>query len=194
MRILSIAWIAAAALAFSATRAEATVVNFDDILTNSLLVPDGYGGIDWGGDWRAYNAPQSPYNPSSGATRIYSTLAPDTRTDFSFSTPAIFQGAWFAGDTGVNPVRFEMYLAGALVGSSSMLDLSEIPTFLSSDYAGPVDNVVVVGPSGNFAMDDVTYEANVASVPEPSSFAFATLTLTGYGARCLRRRRSQLPG
>ncbi len=157
------------------------VVNFDDLI-GSALVPDGYGGIDWGGQWEYYDSDQPPYNPSSPPDRVYDWV---TEGQFSFLAPTVFDGAWFAGYSFAT-VQFNLYLSGVLMASSGVLSPSDVPTFLGSGYAGLVDKVGVLSPSPDFfVMDDVTYQS---SIPEP-----ATLSLVGGAVGLLafvvRRRR-----
>lgn len=159
------------------------VVNFDD-LTGSGVVPDGYAGMNWGGQWNYYGYDQPPYNASSPPNRVYD-FVPEGQ--FSFLSPVVFDGAWFAGYDYAT-VQFNLYLSGVLVASSAVLAPSGTPTFLGSGYAGLVDKVGVVSPDPDyFVMDDVTYESG-SSTPEP-----ATLSLVGGAmgllAFVVRRRR-----
>ena len=178
----------AAALACTALTAGAatTVVDFDD-LTGSGQVADGYGGITWGGNWSFYDNAQSPYNPASGAERVYNYAD----RNFSFDAPVVFGGAAFAGygtAYGLSLVSFDLYYQGQLVATSGQLDDSGTPTFLSSGYNGLVDSVHVNGSGGYFVMDDVTY-STAAAVPEPQNVALmlAGLALVGGMARRARK-------
>jgi hypothetical protein len=169
------------------SRGELVIVNFDD-LHGQAGVPDGYGGINWGGNWTYYDFDQPPYNPHSGLTRIYNSQPGNfdyiTDDPFAFANgPVQFNGAWFAGN-GVS-VRFDLYDNGVLVHQSADLTTSATPTFLDSGYSGLVDRVVVhdYGFDG-YVMDDVTY--TTTPVPEPSTLTLVglgTLGLLGYGWR-----------
>ena len=163
--------------------AATVVVNFDD-LSGDGVVPDGYGGINWGGQWNYLGETQFPYTPRSSPNRVYDYLG---EGQFSLLTPAVFDGAWFAGQSNAT-VQFNLYRSGVLVGSSSVLAPTDVPTFLGSGYAGLVDKVGVVSPApDHFVMDDVTYGSGT-STPEP-----ATLSLVGGAVGLLafvvRRRR-----
>jgi hypothetical protein len=152
--------------------AQATVVNFDD-LSGEGLVPDGYGGINWGGAWTHYDQEQDPYFPQSPAQRVYPTNNEPTAL-FSFVNPdRVFQGAWFSGF--MESVSFRLFNDGMLVHTSSSLVPTAAPGFLASGYGGPVDEVEVVSAANFWVMDDVTYDATV--VPEPAS-----VCLIGAGA------------
>ena len=123
-----------------AATAHATVVNFDDLVGDGA-VPAGYGGVsDWG-SWLFYDDIQPPYNPASGAQRIYDV--PGAPTLISFGGDRIFNGAYFAGfgvddNTGAGNVHFELYNDSVLVWTSASLDPSDAPTFLASGYGGLV--------------------------------------------------------
>lgn len=156
---------------------QATVVNFDD-LSGQAAMADGYGGITWSvGSWVHYDWYQWPYTAKSPVQRVYSY----TDGEFEFGSDVTFDGAWFAGMT-TTTVSFDLYDDGNLVASSSSMGLSDVPTWLSSGYAGPVDKVQVVSNAyGYFVMDDVTFNA----VPEPASL----VALAGGALVALRRRR-----
>jgi hypothetical protein len=131
------------------------VINFDD-LTGSLPLPANYAGLNWDPNWWYWTG-SDPYNPSSPPMVIYAWTS-NPWIDFSpLGTPVIFEGAYFAGDTGYD-VYFEGYRNNTLVGTSGTLGLSSTPTFLDAGFDEPVDYVVVV-PSNyyHFVMDDVTY-------------------------------------
>ena len=143
-----------------------TVVTFDDLPDGT--VPDGYGGINWGGVWTAYSEPQYPYTPESSPSRVYTPQTGAGEYTFSFVTPGqVFDGAYFAGNSSAT-VYFDLYYNSSLVWTSASLDPSDTPTYLASGYSGPVDTVGVYSASNDFyVMDNVTY--GTASVPEPSS-------------------------
>ncbi|ANH69915.1 PEP-CTERM sorting domain-containing protein [Mitsuaria sp. 7] len=173
-------------LAVAAPFASATVVTFDD-LGDDGLVPANYAGLDWSASsWFQYGGEQAPYTPHSGDRRA--TLGFDGSSATSaigFLTPSTFQGAWFAGFDGVN-VGIDLYFAGSLVASTSLLTLSDSPAFLGSGYAGLVDRLVFrSNDPAFFVMDDLTF----AAVPEPASGALALGGLA-VAALVIRRRKA----
>jgi hypothetical protein len=102
-------------------------------------------------------------------------------------TPAVFDGAWFSGQSNAT-VQFNLYLSGLLVGSSSILTANDVPTFLGSGYAGLVDKIGVVSPAPDFfVMDDVTYGSGT-STPEPATLSLVCGAV-GLLAFVVRRRR-----
>ncbi len=77
--------------------AATTDCNFDTI-DRVGTVPDGYCNITWGGVWGYYEGAQPPYNPYSGAFRaLYEPVTGAGEYTFTLNTPAVFDGAYFAG-------------------------------------------------------------------------------------------------
>jgi hypothetical protein len=155
-----------------AANLSATIINFDD-LPGDGVVPDGYAGVTWYGEWNYYGEAQDPYNPHSPPNRVYDFL---NDAHFTFGSGVTFDGAWFAGPPDTT-VQFQGYLGGVLQFTSAMINMSSTPTFLSSGYAGLVDDIhVLTNAPDFFIMDDVTYNGG-GGVPEPG-----TLVLLGSGA------------
>lgn len=172
-------------VAVSATNGAAqTVVGFDDLNASGAL-PTGYGGINWGPGWTYYSQDQDPYNPNSGAVRIYNY---DTPAYFTFSAATQFNGAYFAGPTITNAF-FSLFLNNALVHTSQSIVLTSTPTFLNSGYTGLVDRVQVNSRPGFFVMDDVSY-GSATVTPEPISMTLLGTGLAGIAAARRRRRQN----
>ena len=176
------------------TPARADILNFDDlsVTQNPLGV---YNGVNFGGQW-SYGQSYDSYNAHSANGIIYNydygTGTPPQDAAFTFSTPVVFDGAWFAGPNPVTiekidyiiTINFELYLGGVLQASSNGLTPSATPTFLDSGYSGLVNEVRVhdTGAAGvydYYAMDDVTF--NSTAVPEPSSVLLFSVIAIGLG-------------
>jgi hypothetical protein len=176
------------AIASLSSLASATVLTFDDLSHDTsevLNVPVNYGGLDWSAaGWSVFGLEQAPYTPASGDWRAVTQWgADDAASTIRFNAPSIFEGAWFSGLDGAT-VTFQMYLGNTLVATSSTLNPSAAPAFLSSGYAGQIDRLVISSPEhASFAMDDFTFSA---AVPEPQTYA---LLLAGIGALGLLARR-----
>jgi len=180
------------ALSVGAPAAQAaTVLNFDDIGAGGA-VPANYGGLDWSaGGWSYYAGDNAPYTPHSGDFRAAmnwyddgDAAAGQASSAVRFNTPSVFDGAWFSGLQGAT-VSVDLYLDGNKVWSSSTLNPSATPSFLSSGYAGLVDQVVFRGPALYAAtMDDFTF---TAAVPEPAQYALLAAGL-GLMSLVVRRR------
>lgn len=171
--------IIAAAMSFSCI-ASATVIDFED-LAGQGAITSNYAGLTWGASWDHYDWSQAPYNANSGTQRAYNNSGANTDW-FKFASDVVFNGAYFAGNYNA---QFELYNNNALVFSSAVLNLSSTPTFLSSGYAGLIDEVRLNVSNGQFVIDDITYNAVQSHVAEPTPLV---LLFLGLGALAIRRR------
>jgi hypothetical protein len=172
----------------SAASSPATVITFDDLI-GQALVPDGYGGITWGGDWIYYTEPQGPFNPHSSPARIYTS---DASASFTFDSSVIYDGAWASGVLVPSvSVTFQLFLEGSLVATSAALVVTDIPAFLPSGYDGYIDQVIVQSNSpGQYVLDDITF-----TVPEPSTIVCLLGGIAALGlSRSRGRRRNRCAG
>ena len=169
------------------------------VLVTNFFV-SSYHGFNFGNNdidtnpWFYSDEVSSFYVPKSAPTyvatdyRLYQTQPIYTGTQpISNATAFVFDGAWF---TGGEPVGYELYNGSTLVKTTGPSPtLTNMPLFVSSDYAGLVTSVVVFGRQGYYAMDDFTY--NTAAIPEPQTNALMLAGLAVVGASMLRRRRSR---
>ncbi len=142
--------------------------------------------------------PGGPFNGVNDSTwvGVDTTATPEGASDNV--APAItsavdfnFDGASFAG---FDPVRFKLYLDGALVSTSIGCSLTNVSTFCASGYSGLVDTVVIenltpagVPPGAYFSMDNFTYNT-VSAVPVPGALMLLASGLPVL-ARYSRRRK-----
>jgi hypothetical protein len=181
-------------------KAGPTVVTFDSIQDRlssaSQIIPDGYGGIIWGGKWATV-----PFDNHLGFFPFDSNgpgIAPTSGypSSFQFVTPQVYDGAYFDQDTRSAPgnvVTVQLFDNSVLVATSSVtFGLVQPPTFIGSGYSGLVDTVVVTytvqqGPFRALEMDLITY----GPVPEPSSLVLTGIAaFSGLGYWGWRRRRA----
>jgi hypothetical protein len=185
--------VAAAVWGGAPSYAAQVIVNFDDLIGEGV-VPNGYGGLNWNGEWVHRSAPNPPFNPKSPFQRVFNIDRANPST-FTSLPDIVFDGAWYSGFGSIatandNPIHFELYLNSVLQFTSASLVPSATPAFLASGYSSLVDEVRVISGTGDFyAMDDVTYRTFVA--PEPASLALLGIAL---GVFALRHRRKQICG
>lgn len=184
-------------LTFSAVDAAIVVVDFDDLspTPGSGTLADGYGGIQWHGQWD-YSDLAPGYDLGSPPVYVFDNSLTGNG-EFSFSAPVEFFGASFSGIspvvTNFDPLelttvllQFELYLQGALVHVAPSFTPDLTAAFYAAGYSGPVDEVRIrSNVATSYAMDNVTY----GPVPEPVSLAtWSALGLGAFVARGLRRR------
>ena len=162
--------------------AHANVLTFDELTGQAPMLNSYQGIVSWEpGSWSYYNWVQSPYNPHSGATRLYSA---DGTPSWDFLTSVVYNGSWFSGISNANvSLQMDLYLQGVLVYSTGTFgSLSNVPTFLATNYSGLVDRVVINTTSPrSWVMDDLTYtpSGTTSIVPEPSILFLLVTGLVG---------------
>lgn len=184
--------------AAAAASAHAVVLNFDELSSAPAaydVMPLPYHGFTFTG-W--FFGPDTLYTPASAPNDLFTDYADpsdptayvvtDANNTIASATPFHFDGAAFSGYSGVT---FQLYLGGTLVHTSSTLPDAPgadpyLPTFLSSGYTGLVDQVVVSGVQGYYAMDNFTFHAS--AVPEIPSNILMSVGLLVAARRFLSKR------
>lgn len=174
--------------------ATSIVVGFEDLVGTGILA-NGYGGINWDGNFSYYDQTMPPFQARSGTVAAFPNYAKLPRVSvgelgFGFLAPVMFESIWFAGSDA--PLTLSFYLNGTLLGSRSALAPDSGP-MRAEGWDAPVDRVTIAGRSGFWVMDDITYNNNVipSAVPEPATWA---MMLFGFGIvggalRSARRRK-----
>jgi hypothetical protein len=196
-------FIAAVAIAASASGTHAAVLTFDDLAGTNFFTAS-YNGFRFGdlsiatNPWFWTNTPTVNYQPLSGTGFLATDFQLYTGASFEATqpiynpTPFFFQGAWFSANA--DALFYRLYtgvqttpgsLSGLTLVYTSALSplLTVAPSFVSSGYAGAVTAVVIVGRQGYYAMDNFTY----APVPEPSTYGLMALGLLGVAAAARRK-------
>ena len=148
--------------------ARATVVGFDD-LTGYAPVPAGYAGLTWDPYWFCADQAAWPGLAHSPSRFIFNRQTADNLRSFDFPAPVFFNGAWVAAYNmpySTASMRFVCYGGVAhnvWLGSSSWLPLGATPAYLATDIDGVTRVFAEYSNSGQFLLDDLTY--NAAPVP-----------------------------
>lgn len=193
------------ALALMIGSVHAEVINFDDLSTNHAVSGTNYAGLTWGGSsvdsfpgetgyWVTRGVDYPSYAiPHSGSNYLVNAWGPNNLW-FAFSSPATFDGAWFAYATGAgsgaaDKVRFKDDNTGTY---SDWLTLNATPQFLSANFTNST-KIYVEREGGStgvwekarwYTMDDVKYTPSAVPIP-PSVWLLGSGLLGLVG---LRRR------
>ncbi|MBB3166964.1 PEP-CTERM sorting domain-containing protein [Simiduia aestuariiviva] len=159
----------------------ASVIDFDD--RGNGYLPSDYAGLDWGTmkfgvvtDTPFQSTHGNSYGSPSGESALYNSNGVDQSVEFGSTVD--FQGAFFSawangddyGSYGATSITINGFLAGSLVGSKTMsLSATKYDWFDVNLFGVDKLEFVTSGFEKWWVMDDFTYDAATASVPEPNS-------------------------
>lgn len=128
------------------------------------------------------------YPPHSGAVAIGNLLT-GTPLELVFDAPSTGLSAWFTygGALTVSSFAFD----GTLLGSVTSLLASNLGSSEFIDFAPGAASRVLIQSSGDYIVDDLTFERSAGNVPEPASFSLVGLALLAAGS--VSRRRNSAP-
>jgi len=190
--------LALAAVACMGTTAQASVLTFEDLPSGgaAFFVAD-YNGFRFGTNnsqttaWfytdevTPFYTPQSPTHFIATDFTLYTGAPFEAAQSITSAVDFVFNGAYFSGE---GQIRYQLYNNGALVYTSGdSVALTDSPAvFFASGYAGLVDEIVILGKQGFYALDNFTYN-EPTQVPEPG--ALSLVMLAGLlGAVATRRK------
>ena len=193
--------ISSAALAVAAVGTQAAVLTFEDVpnATGAHFFVADYYGFKFGDNLLATNhwfytdqvtafyTPQSPTHFIATDFGLFTGAPFEVAQSITSAVDFVFDGAWFSGE---GQIFFKLYNNGVLVHTSVVSGIlsNSPPLAVNSGYTGLVDEVVVLGKQGFYAMDDFTYNTGQSlTVPEPASLALVLLAGV-LGAGATRRR------
>lgn len=140
----------------------------------------------WSDEVTPFYTPSSPTHYVATDFQLYSGGAFEATQGITSAADFVFNGAFFSGE---GQIRYQLFNNGGLVytstDSAALADAT--PLFVSSGYAGAVDEVVILGKQGFYIMDDFTYNTQTVPVPEPG--AVSLVLLAGFMGLVATRRK-----
>jgi len=174
------------ALCFSVSRAEAIVLDFEDLDPGSRAIgpiPVNYGGLTWNSNswWitKDYH-PGTGYDyGTNGRVSLWTYSANDL--SFSSSSPFTFNGAYFTNAWYDNETfTIQGLRNGSLIYDQDIIIHNNTATWIDLNFVN-IDTVWILPSSNQVVIDNLTYNGgnqnpDPNAVPEP-----ATVTLLGVG-------------
>jgi len=216
MKYLATTLMAAIAAVLLASSAHATVLTFDDVsVQNGAWLPTGYGGLSWSNLAIATRFSYRDVNTTgmgtdvgyytgvvSGADTVFNSAGLLARissdTDFDFEG-AFFTSAW----SDKNMLTAKGYSNGKLLYTKTLAINTKAPTWFAANFSD-IDELTLTTSRWQFAMDNLTFDFQPLSTPQPAVMAEmhpapvpepASLLLVGAGLLCVglaRKRRERL--
>ena len=199
-----------AVLMATGNQAQATLLTFDDLLTepaggaNVVLYGTFAGDYDYHGfNLFANNGPMAtfymgeysnwPYGAYSGTFALGTTKGGPGMIKDAGGADFTFDGLQAKGWEGTTPV------SGYLYGYNDGSEVWDVAITLTDSFqhidaqAGAIDELRIVIPNGkNFCLDDILLNAPSTAIPEPTALtSWCTLGVVGLIVAARRRRRKQ---
>jgi len=178
--------------------AQAAVLTFDDLPAGETFFLSDYQGFRFGTNlmattaWfhtdqvSAFYTPATPTKYISTDFQLYTGALFEATQGITSAVDFVFDGAFFSG---FDRVRYQLFNNGVLVHTSAdSALLNNTPTFHASGFSGFVDEVVVLGSQGFYALDNFTFNSGL-NVPEPATYSLVVAALLAAGVS--RRRRAR---
>jgi hypothetical protein len=192
-----------------------TIVSFDDF-QGTGHVPNGYGGIIWGGGWTYYDYGDryDIYKRHSGAQRIYADRLLDPSIPSSNNHPRVpVMRAQASAPLELHPtpvgssqVRWSLRVHGSqgTVSTRCAINSTMVPTtyttvvgngppvapdFFACPYSGPVTRGEIEQGSIYWVLDDTQYSSGSSPVLEPASLALLGLACGEIGMMLKKRKK-----
>lgn len=181
-----------AILATNGISAMATVITFDDIVTNGTYVEiqNGYGGLTWDN----FYAIDSNFHTGSGY-QLGTVSQPNTAFNSS-ADPASFSSASAFNLTSIEVTKawsdgfthFDGYVGSTLTYSMDVFSTTTAPTLALFNWSG-LSKVTM--SDGNFTSQTAIDNLTVSAVPEPETYAMLLAGLGLIGTIARRRKSKQ---
>jgi hypothetical protein len=169
---------------------KAAVIDFDDIATESFFgIPDGYGGLNWDGEFNAISSSHSGGVFSHGIVSESYVAACGSAVEGIVSHPTLtfdFESVYMTGGWYGLDVVTEGYLGGTLMHTKTNTIVTSGPIKFDFNWTG-IDTLVFAPSNGAGANRDILLDdLSIQIVPEPT-----TVLLMVFGGLVMRRRRNR---